>query len=379
MLNAYFSHATVTGYTVCYRGRVIHFSKVEEDYMLRKTRLSQILTGGALAAGMAALATAAEAGSISLAGQDITLGGGTTGGYFYATDTGSKKQDTIVVSDFITELSSEAKPGGVGFTAGLGVLTEPSVYNDELGGTGSYMFQYGWLSLKPVDNLEIDAGQLATNVGYEVAPTYANSNINLGLVWYGQPIYYPGIRATYSMGDMSVYAEVNKNTSYGAKTGAAIGASGKIGGVDALFSYFTNAGKVSIADFILSKTVGGVDLAVNADYQMKAEAVKTAGTDDAAYGIAFYATVPVMDKVTLPLRVEYVDDGTSGLYGLGGAGASNSAISFTVTPTYHFTDNTFVRAELAYVSTDKKGVFFDDKGNPTDSNTSVAVQTGYLF
>jgi hypothetical protein len=348
--------------------------------MLRKTRLSQILTGGALAAGMAALAPVAQAGSISLAGQDITLSGGVTGGYFYATDTGSTKQDTIVVSDFLTELSSAAKPGGVGFTAGLGVETQPTVYGGQIAsGTASYAFQYGWVSIVPVKNLEIDAGQLATNVGYEVAPTYANPNINLGLVWFGQPIYYPGVRASYSMGDMSVYAEVNKNTSYGAQTGAAFGASGNIGGVDALFSYFTNAGKVSIADFILSKTVGGIDLAVNADYQMKAEAAKTPGTDDAAYGIAFYATVPVMDKVTLPLRVEYVDDGTSGLYGLGGAGASNSAVSFTITPTYHFTDSTFVRAEVAYVTTDKKGVFFDDKGVPTDSNTSVAVQTGYLF
>lgn len=354
--------------------------------MLRKTRLSRILTGGALAAGMAGLATAAEAGSISLGSQDITLSGGVTGGYFYATDTGSTKQDTFVVSDFITELSSEAKPGGVGFTAGLGVETQPTVYSGQVAsGTGSYAFQYGWVSVMPVENLEVDIGQLATNVGFEVAPTYANPNVNLGLVWFGQPIYYPGARVSYSMGDMSVYAEVNKNTSYGAQTGAALGASGSIGGVDALFSYFTNAGKVSIADFILSKTVGGVDLAVNADYQMKAEAAKTSGTDDSAFGIAFYATIPVMDKVTLPVRVEYVNDGSSNLYGLYQPDltkppiGSNTAISFTITPTYHFTDNTFVRAELAYVTTDKKGVFSDDKGAATDSNTSVAVQTGYLF
>jgi hypothetical protein len=91
--------------------------------------------------------------------------------------------------------------------------------------------------------------------------------------------------------------------------------------------------------------------------------------------------------------VEYVSDGKSGIYGLTTTDSannlvSNSAITFTVSPTYHFSDSTFVRAEVAYVTIDKKaaagsildpGPYVDDKGAGDTSAFTFGVQGGVLF
>jgi len=184
------------------------------------------------------------------------------------------------------------------------------------------------------------------------------------------------------MGGMSVYGEVNKN----AGTGGAIGASGSVGGVDVSFNYFNTVNSKDIYDFIFSTKVGMVDLAANIDFQTKAKAAKVSGQDDNAYAFALYATIPMTSNSTLPIRVEYVSDGTSGMYGLQytnpntGNRESNSAYTLTVTPTYNFSSSTFVRAELAYVSTDKKvAIYTDDKGAATDSNLVLTAQAGVRF
>ena len=74
-----------------------------------------------------------------------------------------------------------------------------------------------------------------------------------------------------------------------------------------------------------------------------------------------------------PRRVEYLSDGTSGIYY-----GVDTAYTLTVTPTYNYTENTFVRAEVSYVSSDN-AVFADKDGLPEDTKTSFAVQAGYTF
>ena len=76
---------------------------------------------------------------------------------------------------------------------------------------------------------------------------------------------------------------------------------------------------------------------------------------------------------TIPVRVEYISDGTSGLYE-----GVDSGYTFTVTPTYHYTENTFVRGELAYISA-SNDVFTKDDGSVTGTNTSFNVQAGVTF
>ena len=105
------------------------------------------------------------------------------------------------------------------------------------------------------------------------------------------------------------------------------------------------------------------------------DTAKTPGNDDSAYGIALYLSTKI-DVFEIPVRIEYVNDGTSEIYSVAG----NDAWTFTITPTWRPTQNTFLRAEFAYISTDKKG-FPDDNGvlNQKDSRTVMGVEAGFVF
>ena len=342
-------------------------------------------------AGAVATPFAAQAGSLTVANQDITLSGGVAGGYINNTDAAQSK---ITATDALVDLSSEAKTGGMGFDLGVGVLaganlgSSSGVLNTATTGAGTTL-QYGWLTIKPTDGLSLQAGTLATNVGYEVVPSYENANILHGLVWNDQPAYYNGIRATYDTGNMSIYVEgsndpVNPtNPAFNTvnSNGQAIGASATMGAVNGSISYFNDEDNGSIVDIIASSKMGSMTFAANLDYITKADRLKVAGTDDNAYGIALYATMPMGANASLPVRVEYVSDGTSGIYGLTTtAGEKNSAYTVTITPTYNFSKATFVRAELAYVGLDKKtAAYVDDKGVATDGNMTVGLQGGLMF
>ena len=339
----------------------------------------------AIAAAVTTPFAAQAAGSLTVANQDITMSGGVTGAYIYNSDT---KRDDFMVTDALIDLSSEAKAGGMGFDLGIGTLgmnTLTSSFSTlfppigtDLGGTpGSVAVQYGYLSVMPTDTITIDAGILPTNVGYEVAPSYSDGNILRGMVWNGQPVYYNGARATYSSGGTSVYAEASKLL--GAGDSWAVGGSTTMGPVDGSLNLFSAINQGSMVDIILSGKAGSFDLAANFDYTVLADAAKTPGADDNAYALALYATTPLSGNWTLPMRLEYVDDGSSGIY-MGVPGTSNNAYTFTITPTYNFTDSTFVRAELAYISTDQKsGALVDDSGVAQDSNITVGFQAGVLL
>jgi hypothetical protein len=361
-------------------------------------------------AGAVAMPFAAQAGSLTVANQDITLSGGITGGYLYDTDT---KKDTYTVTDALLDLSSAAKTGGVGFELGVGSLDENSLApgslytgtNNRPGASNSvtpgFGLQYGWVSVVPMDGLKIDAGKLATNLGSETSPSYANDNILRGLLWNAQPTYYTGARATYTMGNFSVYGEANRGAAISGITsnpvgntnvmtnpegnaGGAVGASGNFGPVNAAINYLTVSNVGDMVDLVASGNAGPVKVGANFDYIGKAKAYKVTGYDDSAYGLALYASMNVTDKIVVPVRFEYVDDGTSGIYGLTTVDANNnpvknSAETITITPTYNFTKATFVRAELAYVTTDKKATYMNDKGNATDSNLVLGAQLGVRF
>ncbi len=323
-----------------------------------------------LAASIAALtAPGAFAGSV-ISAADINLNGGMTAGYFYTTNTGSNNNENYQVSDFMVELSGEATEG-VGFVGAFGTMAGITVLDGGVNNSPyNYGFQYGWLTVAPMEGLTIDAGMLATNIGYEVAPSYANPHATIAALWGGQPVYYPGVRASYDMGDMGFYAEVNDDALGTASAAWAAGINGDAGALGYAVSYYNYNGYKDLIDVIVSADLGGIPVAANFDYHML-ENAPSAGADDTAFGIALYAT-PSFGKVVVPVRVEFLSDGTSGIYGV------DSATTLTITPTYNFSDNTFVRAELSMVSSDNK-IFADDKGVAEDTKTSVAVQAGFTF
>ncbi len=320
----------------------------------------------------------AQAGSLTVANSDLTLAGGMSAGLLYSDNTGGSNNTDTVVTDFLLELSAPADKG-LGFVAAYGLLQQPTVFmnvpaNKSTNTTGQtdLGLQYGWLTVKPTDAITLDVGKLATKIGYEVATTYANPHILMGGLWSAQPVYYPGLRASFAVGSGSAFVEVNEDSSTAATSGYVIGGSTAFGSVNLSLAYYNaNKGR-DIIDIIVSGEIAGIPVAANIDFHKLDSEVAVPGNDDTATGVGLYAT-PSFGAYTVPVRVEFFDDGSSAIYG-----GMKSGYSLTVTPTYHYTKNTFVRAELAMVSSDNK-IFNDENGVLQDSKTSAALQAGFLF
>ena len=319
--------------------------------------------------------------SLKLA-QNLEMYGGFTAGFFYSTnlDSGKNAGDKFQITNAIIGLNGEVgKDMKVGFDLAVGGSLWATVFD---GGQGDFSYidissgtvkegvgiLWGYASFKPASIVSIDAGVLTTNIGYEVASTYDNPNITFGAVWFGQPFIYPGARLTVSPTDnISVYAEYNNEYN---TDNFALGALGELMGMSFGLTYYDYSSTKNLIDIVLGYSVGSIDLGFNLDYQWLDDSAKAPGQDDTAYGVALYV-IPNFGNISLPIRLEYFNEGTSGIY-LGGA---DNGYTFTVTPTFKPSSNTYVRGEVAYVSTDNP-VF---KGGTKDSKTTVAIEVGFTF
>ena len=331
----------------------------------------------------------ANAGQITVANSDITVDGGLTTGYFLSNNTGSSNHDSFKVSNFILGISSQAKDGGIGFNVGFGTVLLATVYDGGLVDNKAIINKnfgpiYAVLSYNPISNLTLDAGLLTTNIGYELATSFTNPNIAYGAVWSAQPFIYPGARITYSVGDVKFYAEANKDkgyvdgaTSFSTSGAYALGTLGTLYGINYAVSYYDYTAYKNLVDIVLSKSVNdNLDLGINFDYQWLDSTAKVSGKDSKGYGVAGYI-IPKFGNFSLPLRVEYVNDGSkgkeSGIYNW-----VSKAWTITATPTYRPNKNTYIKAEISYIKSDEK-IFSDNSVNPKDTKTSAAVELGFLF
>ncbi len=312
------------------------------------------------------------AGNLSVANSNIEMSGAVTAGYFYVTNEGAgNSNDYFTVSNFSVGLKSKDK-GTIGFVSYFGSNT----WDGLLGRTmNNFKVKYAWVTITPVKGLSVDAGLLTTNIGYELYHSYDNLNYTFGMVWNAQPVTYRGARVTYSVAEgIDVYAEYNQGAK-GKSDDFAIGSLGSIGGIDYAVSYYDVAAAGNLIDIVLGYSLAGTDIGLNMDYHWLDDSAKSSGKDDTAYGVAFYVNPSVTENISVPVRLEYVNQGTSDIYG---KNIGDSAFSITVTPTYKPTNNTYVRCEVAYVSTDGKA-FADDKGNPKDNKTFVGFEAGFNF
>ena len=290
----------------------------------------------------------------------VDVHGGFSAGYKYA----DSSAEGFEVTNFLIEISKEAKVGDIGFVGAFGYLpSNGAATSGALGGSNEeFGLQYGYLTIKPMEGLTLDAGVLATNVGYEVANTYANPNITIARIWGGQPVYYGGARLTYALSQgIEVFGEVNDDATDGAWS---VGSKGSLGIADYVISYYDKnaSADTDIVDVILSTSASEtLDLAVNFDYQI--------GENDNGYGVAFYV-IPKFGNISLPIRIESFDDGGSGAYG-------NSGWDLAITPTYNFKSG-YLRAEVFYYdydnAEDPTGAGYNDK-----SNTVFRVEAGFTF
>jgi hypothetical protein len=117
--------------------------------------------------------------------------------------------------------------------------------------------------------------------------------------------------------------------------------------------------------------MGIFDLGVNFDYQWLDN--PSAGQDSSAFGVALYL-IPEFGNFQLPLRAEYFNEGNSGIY-TGASLPAGDGFTLTVTPTFKPSPKTFVRGEVAYIST-KEPVFAS--GTKSD-RTILGLEVGLSF
>jgi Putative beta-barrel porin-2, OmpL-like. bbp2 len=110
------------------------------------------------------------------------------------------------------------------------------------------------------------------------------------------------------------------------------------------------------------------------DYWRWDGSLRSAHGNDDSIGGAVYV-VPHFGKFSLPLRLEYIDQGESQIY-LDSVDAKQ-IYTATVSPTYHILDNAYVRADLGYVHAEDG--FTDKDGNTKSGRVCIAAEIGYTF
>ena len=370
---------------------------------------------GLAAAGLLAV-SAANAGNLTIANTDMVLFGGVSAGFTWQSadrhdgvcgstppcGVGLAQKDFFSVNTFaigLTKPATEKSP--LGFTAALASFEVPVIFassdvvNDAIvdpitgkrgliahGRTsGSFKPWLAFVSWIPVPGLTIDAGLLWDQFG-ERALTILNPNIHRGVVFTAHPVLFAGARATYDLGMAKVYLGYNQG---GGLLQGVIGVSDAFeAGV--LFNVENIAIGLHTYDEAMGRNlyvleakgkVGEIGAGLELDYIRKDDSIQAPGVDDSAWGVAINVN-PSLGDIALPIRVEYVSNGNSGLFLTG----NDTTWTFTITPTYKPTANTFVRVELGYVSSDQD-VYYespgDEPGNGTSSRTVASLELGFAF
>jgi|GEM_PF-486888 len=389
---------------------------------------------GLAAAGLLAV-SAANAGQITVANTDITLFGGVSASYNAQNNdhalrgTNGFSKDSFSVNNVIVGLTKPAQDGGIGFTAAFGsweaptVVASPDVVNDKKGNGANPLVGYGkttdfkpWLAFvtyKPVAGLTLDAGLLWTNFGERPA-TILNPHITRGVLFTANPVLLKGARGTYDAGVAKVYVGAGKagdyqlmgpvyNNTYSNYIEAGVTSNLKQFGlpVDVGLHTYNENGNRDIYALTVGGDLGIVSLGLEVDYFKADSSLKDAWDEDSssnAWGAALCANVKPVAGVQIPVRIEYADNkdtiliptiAAAGLVKPNSAGSYSAAKkvwTFTITPTYNPTKNTFLRAEISYAkasgdATDGKTgyLFINDKGEAKTSRTTGAVELGFLF
>lgn len=304
---------------------------------------------------------------------DIELKGGVSAGVFHSQHRNSGAQNRAALADFLVELvSAEPQAYELGVKVGVGSLSSRTVLGElsnEFGDLNAGL-QYGWVTVKPTHALSIELGKLATNVGYEVRPSYANTTIALSGVWSAQPNFYTGARANYTLKENTAYVEVENYQRNRATHAWGVGWRGRTGEIDYGINYFNAPGDRRLYDFVLTIPADEVVFGLNLNYVRTEPLSKI--QDDHGLGIALYVLSRVGD-IELPVRVESLRDGNSGIYGL------EHGWTLAVTPTLNMGKTGFTRAELTYVSAgDSPRDPLTLKEKPS-TNWTVAMQVGTQF
>jgi Putative beta-barrel porin-2, OmpL-like. bbp2 len=313
----------------------------------------------------------------------LQLGGGISAGFFYASNPGKDVSDNeFLLSNFLVELSSKDSDLPVGFVGAFGETSTPSLLSTPENNT-DFDIEYASIKLKPVSHVDLEAGLLQPNAGFENSYTYNNINIIHGVLASQQPYNAYGARLGYDINGFCLTAgyykkrldqeEYNENGSTPGDSWE-IGVSGSISSNKFSIYHYHLETERNLTGAVIERTINNVHLAVNIDYWNRDADKSTTYGSRSSLGGAFYIA-PQFGRFLIPLRLEYIDQGESRIY-IDNADAKH-IYAVTISPTYRFGENAYIRVESAYVHADD--AFADKNGNSKNSRICYAAEIGYLF
>lgn len=276
-------------------------------------------------------------------------------------------------------LDASFDAGAVGATAFLRFgPSVPIFYAADTGVAGIDSLMGGFVTVKPLPQLTLDAGYFGTIYGAEVAESWVNLNYTRGALYYAmQPFYHFGVKANYDINDaVAVRAMVvnGVNNIADENDAPAVGlqlALNDLGGVFDLFvGGFYEGGSDSLwgietfVDVVGVLTLGDLTVLANFDYNIN-RADDSDGAEDLSYwgvmGTVGYAITP---EVGVAVRGEYLADPDSAIYGLDVD--DMNVITLTGTLDLKPLPHLVIRPEFRY-ETAGGDIYTDGDGAPTDS------------
>jgi len=353
------------------------------------------------AVGLLGLSLTTYAGSLEELKQlfeqkDLEINIAVTGDYLYTANRDDNiggqngYEDKFTYNAFlgIYKSADEKSPFGFGFSVGQAwfpvVGQEPIPNPDD--GNGAFSdsntnfgvfeaYAEGKLGI-----LTLTAGRFATNIGGEAPFTWQNVNIQRGLVWAGEPVWFDGIRISAQYGNFSGYVGVNDRDTDDGKMALEAGVGTSFNKIDVGFN-------VLIPDKKDNWNTKTYNLTVNINYfdflplTLYVDYLSTPakGDDIDSLGIALLGELKVNNKLSVGGRVEYVNnDGDGDNYGIG---KGNNAWTFTVTPKYRINKYFYIRGEVSYVTLGNK--YYQKKNNKpgdlSDNEFRVGAEIAFVF
>lgn len=313
----------------------------------------------------------------------LQIAGGISAGTFYATNPG---QDTsgneALLSNYLFEISECGNDLPISFAVAFGESSTPSLLSTP-DGTSDPDLEYASLSVNALAHTSIEMGLLKPDAGYEDTYTYNNSNIVLGALASQQPYNAYGVKLRYSPNNLNLnaayYGKRLDESEYGVNELSLshaweVGIGSTIKGVSYRLYHYHMAGIRNLTGAVLEHTYENIYFALNVDWWQWNKAMANYYDRRSSVGGAFYAA-PCFGKFSLPVRLEYIDQGGSRIY------LDNSETkriyAATISPTYHFKPKAYIRLESSYVYASKG--FADKEGRTKDKRVYLAAEIGYLF
>ncbi len=276
------------------------------------------------------------------------------------------------------EISSSDENLPIGFVAAFGETSTPSILGTPENNT-DFKIEYASLTLKPATNLNLELGLLQPNAGFENTYTFNNKNIILGAVASQQPYNAYGGRIAYDVNGLSLYGGYFKerldDEEYNAPDSAwEIGISGSVLENTFTLYHYNIKDQRSLTGAVIERTINDIDIAFNIDYWKWDSAVKNLYESESSIGGAVYIC-PNFGNFSIPLRFEYINQKNSRI--LIESPDTEDIYAATFSPTWHYNDNTYIRAEASYVKADDG--FIDEDGRIKDDRISMAIELGFTF